>query len=386
MKYFCAVLLAVGGFSAFGQGNLTPPGAPAPTMKTLSQIEPRTPISSLPFYIYTAGSYYLTTNLVGDPSNNGISVMANDVSIDLNGYSLTGGSNAVVGILVFGAWTNVAVFNGIIRNWSEGIEALNCANARYDGVQFANNNLGLWTGPGGIIRNCSASGNGSHGFNIDQGSVISECVARSNGGAGFFCNNSVLYRCTAFKNVLAGISSGEGSTVSECTAGSNKTGISSATGTTIVNCTARGNTNDGIYSLSGGTVRSCTTSGNGNGITGGSGTTIMECTSYNNVTNGIEAGSGAVVVNNQCYSNGTGAAVGAGIKLIFNGSRVEGNNVNLNDVGIDASGAGNVIIRNTAQLNSGNSSNYVFAGGNSVGPTNITSGVVTNHPWANFSF
>src|SRR5437016_11603206 len=32
--------------SAFGQGALTPPGAPTPAMKTLTQIEPRTPISS----------------------------------------------------------------------------------------------------------------------------------------------------------------------------------------------------------------------------------------------------------------------------------------------------------------------------------------------------
>ena len=35
-------------FTAFGQGALTPPGAPAPTMKTLAQIDakldPRTPI------------------------------------------------------------------------------------------------------------------------------------------------------------------------------------------------------------------------------------------------------------------------------------------------------------------------------------------------------
>jgi hypothetical protein len=28
------------------QGSLTPPGAPAPTMKSLDQVEPRTPISS----------------------------------------------------------------------------------------------------------------------------------------------------------------------------------------------------------------------------------------------------------------------------------------------------------------------------------------------------
>lgn len=50
--------------TAFAQGSLTPPpGAPAPTMITLQQIEPRTPISSVPFTITTPGSYYLTTNL-----------------------------------------------------------------------------------------------------------------------------------------------------------------------------------------------------------------------------------------------------------------------------------------------------------------------------------
>jgi hypothetical protein len=43
--------------SAFGQGPLTPPGPPALTMKTLQQIEPRTPISSVPVTITTSGSY-----------------------------------------------------------------------------------------------------------------------------------------------------------------------------------------------------------------------------------------------------------------------------------------------------------------------------------------
>jgi hypothetical protein len=73
--------------TAFAQGSLTPPGAPAPTMITLQQIEPRTPISSVPFTITTPGSYYLTTNLYS-PSGNGITVSANDVTIDLNGFAL----------------------------------------------------------------------------------------------------------------------------------------------------------------------------------------------------------------------------------------------------------------------------------------------------------
>ncbi len=47
--------------SLHAQGPLAPPGAPAPTFKTLQQVEPRTPISALPFTISQPGSYYLTT-------------------------------------------------------------------------------------------------------------------------------------------------------------------------------------------------------------------------------------------------------------------------------------------------------------------------------------
>ena len=55
-----AALLFLPASTAFPQGSLTPPGAPAPTMKSLDQIEARTPISSAPFTINASGSYYLT--------------------------------------------------------------------------------------------------------------------------------------------------------------------------------------------------------------------------------------------------------------------------------------------------------------------------------------
>src|SRR5215469_2970325 len=70
------------------QGVLTPPGAPGPTMKTLAQIEPRIPISTAT-NISNPGSYYLTTNL-NVPSGSGITISANNVTLDLNGFALTG--------------------------------------------------------------------------------------------------------------------------------------------------------------------------------------------------------------------------------------------------------------------------------------------------------
>src|ERR1700733_5595894 len=76
--------------NCFAQGSLTPPGAPAPTMLTLSQVEPRTPISTAPYFITLPGSYYLTTNLMISSGNNAIVIETNNVTIDLNGFTIFG--------------------------------------------------------------------------------------------------------------------------------------------------------------------------------------------------------------------------------------------------------------------------------------------------------
>src|SRR5687767_7720762 len=91
MKAFSALLLLVfiSASRVLGQGNLTPPGAPAPTMKTLDQIEPRIPIGSVPFTINAPGSYYLTGNL-NTATTNAIIIRASDVTLDLRGFTLSG--------------------------------------------------------------------------------------------------------------------------------------------------------------------------------------------------------------------------------------------------------------------------------------------------------
>ena len=67
---------------AFAQGPLAPPSAPAPSMKSLAQIEARTAISATT-NISTPGSYYLTGDLAGE-----ISIYASDVTLDLNGFTI----------------------------------------------------------------------------------------------------------------------------------------------------------------------------------------------------------------------------------------------------------------------------------------------------------
>lgn len=120
LKHFLLLLpAAVIAGVVFGQGPLTPPGAPAPAMKSLDQVEPRTPISSLPFTISQGGSYYLTRSL-SVASGDAITITANDVTLDLGGFTLSSmatapGSGTAV-LLTNSKPENIAIRNGHIRS------------------------------------------------------------------------------------------------------------------------------------------------------------------------------------------------------------------------------------------------------------------------------
>jgi len=97
------------------QGPLTPPGPPGATGRSLEQIEPRTPIaaSTTTISISQPGSYYLTGN-IAVTTGNGISITADNVTLDLNGFSITSKSASPngTGISVQGAVQQVTLSNG----------------------------------------------------------------------------------------------------------------------------------------------------------------------------------------------------------------------------------------------------------------------------------
>lgn len=77
------------------QGPLTPPGAPAATMKTLDQVEARTVVNAVntptdgasAFAITQPGSYCPTGNLTV-LSGNTTGISASAVTLDLNGFTI----------------------------------------------------------------------------------------------------------------------------------------------------------------------------------------------------------------------------------------------------------------------------------------------------------
>ena len=178
--------------NSFSQGSLTPPGAPAPTMKSLAQIEPRTDIETVTgdasnlHIITNSGSYYLSSNINGVGGKNGIQVMANNVTIDLNGFTINGGGVGSYGVQGNSFHTNLVVRNGVITRWnSYGLYAANCYGGLFERLLLTQNNFaGLACGRRARVEDCIANSNTGDGFFVEADSLVMNCTSEYNSGAG----------------------------------------------------------------------------------------------------------------------------------------------------------------------------------------------------------
>jgi len=130
-KHIQVATVAVMAFgSVWAQGPLAPSTPPMPTMKTLHQIEPRTPIESLPYDIVQPGSYYVTGPLFS--TNHGIRIFSGDVTLDLMGHTITGMNNPNHhGIYVVAndviSFRNIVIRNGGVSEFGHGVFMQNVA-------------------------------------------------------------------------------------------------------------------------------------------------------------------------------------------------------------------------------------------------------------------
>jgi parallel beta-helix repeat protein len=393
----------------FAQGPLTPPGPPAPTMKSLEQIAStgiainatNTPgDTDYHFIINTAGNYFLTSNLAVTKTN-GIHVIAAGVTIELNGFQITRGSGSGgEGITIDGLGHRCTVKNGSLGGgFDYGIRCVfspgQARSGSFRQLAVYNCNTGLTAGDGWQIDRCTAHDN-TYGIGCSNGNTVTNSTAFNNFFGFSGRQGSTLTNCSARFN-RDGFESFGDSTFTNCSAtGNSGAGFVLSPRCTLVGCIATDNSGSiGILGFGSTNLISCTATGNGvsssapdsSGISVGDGSTIKDCTASNNKGDGIRAGSGCVILNNTCVANGSGVA--SGIHVTGSKNRIEGNAAIDNQVGFKVDSDGNLIIKNS---NRGGATAFSIAAGNSEGEEiNVfnpatTTIVTSSNPWANFKY
>lgn len=330
------------------QGPLDPPAGPTPMMKSLDQIEPRIPISSLPYIISKSGSYYFTGNLVfTEDAGDAITITASHVTLDLMGFTLSSkasvtgdgisipnsdnqgiairngsivGNTSVVksGSPMTWTVTKAGFENGINSNsFQASYEDLSLSGARSSGlisnrsptvnnVRSRNNGGRGISASGGSVTHSTAVDNGGIGIMVPGGAVIS-CKASGNGSYGIFTSFGSVNSSSAFANGDAGIVVTRGSVTGSAARSNNGIGISANYGV-VTGCAAHDNDGDGI-AASYGTVTGSSADSNavkGISVFGGS---VTGSSATENGTNGIYASLGNIT--NSTASSNTEADISA---------------------------------------------------------------------------
>jgi hypothetical protein len=370
-------------------GSLTPPGAPAPTMKTLDQIEPRKPIDATNtpgdgtnvFRITASGSYYLAAPLTGVAGKNGISIEASDVTVDLRGFTIAGIPGSLDGMVVTAGNSRLAVRNGRVSGWGgDGIDEVEggATDGIYENVHASGNTGdGLRLGNKCTVKSCSLTGNLGYGVSVDGRATFTGCTAGNNGLSGFYFGAGSVLDSLASSNADNGFESFDEPVL-------------------MKDCVAYDHANAGFRTGGGGKVTDCISRDNGTGIDANYFSTVTNCMVKNNGW-GVFAGGSCHISGNMCEGNGEGISTYQGNNVV-DGNRVINGGTGIKIAAPFAESKHNVIIRNVVGRNT---ENYDIAPDNRYGPIvditatgtsgfigagNAASTLNNADPWANFAY
>lgn len=178
--------------------------------------------AGFPVTITTEGvSVRLTSSLaVPDENTTAIQVFGADVTVDLNGFAISGptvcsGSPLTcaptgTGIGVSGGRTTV--LNGSVRGMGDSGVSLTGSGAHVSGVRaVSNGSRGIWAGEYAVVTNCVARENGSTGIQGGDG-LFSENNASYNGTSGIASGRGTVLGNTMNDNGGVGLNAGVTST------------------------------------------------------------------------------------------------------------------------------------------------------------------------------
>ena len=258
------VLMGLMIFSAYAvAGPLEPPAGPAPTMKTIDEAAPGTPIGDVPCTITQPGFYYLTNDCTAI-NWHGIIIECDDVTIDFKGFTINGSETETFHGIKMDDAKNIEIRNGTIRGFSgDGIVDVNVMHTgrskRIINMRLISNQGNGISLPGRahLIKDCIAAYNGGGGIFGGYDSVMTGNIAytNTNGGIGGVGACVVTGNSATYNEGYAGISIGVGSVITGNVSSNNggqyglTHGIDAGQGSTVIGNSAYWNRGYGIYTF-----------------------------------------------------------------------------------------------------------------------------------------